>query len=323
MTSASGIAAPRPRGIGSSILAIVRGGRVEGVSAVRIEIETLGPFSLAQSIAFLSRFDPLGAGSCDDGRLRIAFTDDAGFPAGVCVSQEPHGIFAEGTTRLSEEALARHVARILSLDVDAHGLADVGRRDPAVQALLERYPGRRPVCFGTPFEAAAWAVLSQRVQMAQAAKVKHELARQLGATLVVDGERLSPFPAPSAIAELEEFPGLWPTKAGRLRELARAAMGGALDPQALRAVPAEEALAQLQALPGLGPWSAALVLVRGAGHPDVAPVSARLMGPAVARMYGRPADEIDDAALAEISEGWRPFRSWVTFLARNAADDAP
>ena len=41
--------------------------------------------------------------------------------------------------------------------------------------------------FGTPFEAAAWAVLSQRVQMAQAAKVKHELARQLGADGHLDG----------------------------------------------------------------------------------------------------------------------------------------
>ncbi len=293
------------------------------MSTLQIEIETLGPFSLAQSIAFLSRFDPLGAGPSDDGRLRIAFTDDAGFPAGVAVRQEPHGVFAEGTTRLGEEALARHVARILSLDVDAHGLAEVGERDPAVQALLDRYPGRRPVCFGTPFEAAAWAVMSQRVQMAQAAKVKHELARQLGAKLVVDGERLYPFPGPSVIAELDEFPGLWPAKAERLRQLALAAMDGALDPQALRAVPAEEAVARLQELPGLGPWSASLVLARGAGHPDVAPASARLMGPSVARMYGRPAAEIDDAALAEISEGWRPFRSWVTFLARAASDDAP
>ena len=70
-----------------------------------------------------------------------------------------------------------HAARVLSLDVDASGLVG-GRASaiPVIARLLEEAGGRRPVCFGTPFEAAVWAVLSQRVSMAQAGRVKEALA---------------------------------------------------------------------------------------------------------------------------------------------------
>jgi 3-methyladenine DNA glycosylase/8-oxoguanine DNA glycosylase len=38
---------------------------------------------------------------------------------------------------------------------------------------------------------------------------------------------------------------------------------------------AYEALAHLQRLPGIGPFSAQLILIRGAGHPDVFPSDER------------------------------------------------
>ena len=67
-----------------------------------------------------------------------------------------------------------------------------------------------------------------------------------------------------------------------------------------------------------GPFGAALILVRGAGHPDVLPLAEVRLKHAVAHAYGR---EHDDAEIAELAEAWRPFRSWVTFLLRNALDE--
>ncbi|MCZ9339301.1 DNA-3-methyladenine glycosylase 2 family protein, partial [Streptomyces sp. TRM76130] len=57
---------------------------------------------------------------------------------------------------------AADVARILSLDVDGSGFADVAA-DPVVAGLMEQFPGLRPVCFNSPYEAAAWAVIGHRV----------------------------------------------------------------------------------------------------------------------------------------------------------------
>ena len=179
-----------------------------------------------------------------------------------------------------------HAARVLSLDVDARGLADVGARDPVIARLLEEAGGRRPVLFGTPFEAAVWAVLSQRVSMAQAGRVKEALAAELGTRLEIGGEEVVAFPGPAALAALDEFAGLWPSKLERIRGLAAAALEGDLDPARLRALELDDAMAHLESLPGIGPFAATLVLARGAGHPDVPPPTLRRFRQAVASAYG-------------------------------------
>ena len=67
------------------------------------------------------------------------------------------------------------------------------------------------------------------------------------------------------------FPGLTARKVEYLRRLGREAAGGKLEAAGLRALPEEEALGRLQELPGIGPFSAGLILLRGAGAPDLLP----------------------------------------------------
>jgi DNA-3-methyladenine glycosylase II len=280
-----------------------------------------GPFSLAQSIAFVDSFVPASAPQDDAARLRLALVDDGGVPVFFAAAAEGRGVVVDYASDLPEPAVAAHVARVLSIDVDGRAFATAGRADPVLGALRARYPGRRPVCFGTPFEAAVWAVLSQRVAMRQAARLKAELAVELGAELELDGQLLRAFPAPDVLAELESFPGLWGAKAERIRGLARAALAGDLDPEALRALEPDAALEHLTSLPGIGPFSAALILVRGAGHPDVLPGDERRLRRAVALAYGLGDRDATAEELAAISDGWRPFRSWAAFLLRNWLDD--
>ena len=93
-------------------------------------------------------------------------------------------------------------------------------------------------------------------------------------------------------------------------------MAGDLDPAFLRALDLDDALAHLESLPGIGPFGAMLVLARGAGHPDVPPPTLRRFRAAVASAYGLD-EEPDEAKLAELSEAWRPYRAWVTWLLRS------
>jgi DNA-3-methyladenine glycosylase II len=106
-------------------------------------------------------------------------------------------------------------------------------------------------------------------------------------------------------------------KSDRLRALATADPV-LLDAARLRRMPIGEALESLSTLAGIGPFSAELILVRGAGHPDVFPHHEPRLHKVMRRAYGLPESE-DVAELARIAEAWRPYRSWVSFLMRQHA----
>ena len=59
-------------------------------------------------------------------------------------------------------------------------------------------------------------------------------------------------------------------------------------------------------------------MARGAGHPDVPPPTLRRFRQAVASAYELD-EEPDEAKLAELSEAWRQYRAWVTYLLRVGA----
>ena len=250
--------------------------------------------------------------------LSLALTDDGGEPVAfrAAWSEAAGAVEVDFVSDLPAARVERHAARVLSLDVDATGLAEVGERDPVIGRLLQESGGRRPVLFGTPFEAAVWAVLSQRVSMAQAGRVRDALAAELGTVMEVCGTAVTAFPAPAALAERESFPGVWDTKLERIRGIAAAAVAGDLDPERLRELDLDEAFEHVQTLPGIGPFAATLILARGAGHPDVPPPTLRRFRQAVAAAYALP-EEPDEAKLAELSEAWRPYRAWVTYALRS------
>jgi DNA-3-methyladenine glycosylase II len=222
-----------------------------------------------------------------------------------------------------EEAVARQVARILSLDVDGRGWPAVGARDPVVGRLQARYRGLRPVTFWSSYEAAAWAVLSHRIRITQAAVLKRRLAERAGTVVDVHGDQVLVFPAPARLLTFVEaapqVAGLTARKADHLTGIAVAALDGRLDSAALRAQPRAAALAALQELPGIGPFSADLVLLRGAGDPDAFPHTERRLHAAMADLYGLADPGADE--LAAVAEGWRPYRTWASLLLRVWRED--
>jgi DNA-3-methyladenine glycosylase II len=212
-------------------------------------------------------------------------------------------------------AVHRQVERILSLDVDGSGFPAVGERDPVVGEVQRRYPGLRPVGFWSPYEAAAWAVIGHRIRITQAAAVKARMAKELGEPVSFGGRVVYAFPSPERLAKLGMFPGLAGRKPEWLRSLAQAALDGQLDAARLRAMPHEEAVADLKKLPGIGDFSAGLILLRGAGDPDAIPGQEPRLARAVALAYGLPGPATPEQLL-QISENWKPYRTWVTLLMR-------
>jgi DNA-3-methyladenine glycosylase II len=211
------------------------------------------------------------------------------------------------------------VSRVLSLDVDGSDFPEVGVRDPVVGALQRRYPGLRPVAFYSPYEAACFAIIGHRIRITQAASIKHQLAVRLGEQADVHGLTLPTFPSPAVLRAQPRVPMVSELKSDRLKAIAEAADAGHLNAAKLRSLPVTEALARLKELPGIGDFSAELVLLRGAGHPDGFPESETRLHEEMRRYY--PATT--KAELREIAEGWRPYRTWVSLLLRVSREERP
>src|SRR4051812_20009695 len=140
-----------------------------------------GEFSLRQSAEF-------GFGQRNsetfDGCMRLAFCqDDLATAVGVVVRQDAAGVHGEVFGGNGDVAAIRaQVARVLSLDHDAAGFADVGHRDPVIGVLQEAAPGLLPPLFYSPYEAAVWSVLSARRPARQMSEVRRKLSETHGRT---------------------------------------------------------------------------------------------------------------------------------------------
>jgi DNA-3-methyladenine glycosylase II len=127
-----------------------------------------------------------------------------------------------------------------------------------------------PVRFGTPYEAAAWAVVSARGPVTRAEEQWHALLTAHGEPVDLgDTAPWRAFPLPRTILGLTETPAVPAEKLWRLHDVADAALHGALDADALAALPQDAALTRLKALRGIGDFYAELILDRAVRPPPV------------------------------------------------------
>jgi len=286
-----------------------------------------GPFSLAEAATF-------GFGQRDgqgwDGCMRLAFCVD-GYQehVGVEVRQDDGGdvhATIRGPANADMDRALHQVARVLSLDHDGAEFLRAGERDPVIGRLQAAAPGLRPPLFYSPYEAAAWSVLSARRPARQMALVRDRLSTAHGATFDLAGAELAAFPAPGQLLGVESFPGIPEDTMRRMHGVAQAALEGRLDVDLLKEQGPERAMAELQSIKGIGPFYSALVVIRGTGFTDVLPVSEPKALALTARLYHLPAPPSQEQFRA-LAEAWKPFRTWAVVLIRAAArrilDDEP
>jgi DNA-3-methyladenine glycosylase II len=276
-----------------------------------------GPFSLAEAIGF-------GFGQRDaaaDDVMRLAFClDGYQHQVGVEVRQDGAGVHGtvQGPGGTEVGAVRQQVARVLSLDYDAAGFLQAGERDPVLRSVQEAASGLRPPLFYSPFEAAAWAVLSVRRPPQQMMAVRERLSRAHGAVFSLAGQQLAALPTPEQMLRVESFPGVAPDRMERLHGVARAAQEGRLDAGHLLGLGPEEAMTRVREIPGIGPFYSALIVIRGTGFADVLPVGEPKLLTLVERLYGLRGP-VSDEELRALAEAWKPFRTWAAVLIRAAA----
>jgi DNA-3-methyladenine glycosylase II len=285
-----------------------------------------GPFSLGAAAAF--GFGPnAGRPERAGGEMRLAFvTDDMRHHAAVHLTERSDGaITAAVESGADQDAVLRQVRRVLSLDHPGGPWAAIGERDQVLGALQREHDWLRPVLFHSPYEAAAWSIISARRYRAQAAAVRARICAKLGATPSVAGEEVPAFPLPERLLTADSLPGMAANRVAWLRTVARAALDGKLDPARLTAMAPDDALADLRKLPGIGPTYAMLILLRATGVTDVLTFAEPRLPGYVAHFYGSHSRATAPASasreeIERIAEGWRPYRTWAAVLVRAAGD---
>jgi DNA-3-methyladenine glycosylase II len=269
--------------------------------------EVAGPWSLGTSRAFWEGFTPAALRDQSGGELRSVFVAERDWtPVTTTVRQDGTAAHITVAGRGDLPAAADQVARFLALDVDARGWPAVGDRDPVIAAAQRALPGLRPCGFHSPYEAAAWAVLSQRVRMTQAARMRSDLTDRLG--------EQGAFPAPDRLRTEAPDLDLPDRKPEYLRAVAEAALDGLLDGPTLRGLTVPAAESEVRQVKGIGPFAAELVVLRGANHPDGVPQHERRLDAEIAARYGPAADR------EQITARWAPFRTWAAVHLRALAE---
>ena len=287
------------------------------------------PFDFEQSLDFLGMFTPTRGEQTLAPRTLTKAVMIGGQPvvfrvAGAGSADAPrleYTLFAAAPiTPETQAAAADRIAFYLSLDDDLRPLYAPGEADPAFAPVLRRLYGYHQVKFLTPFENAAWAILSQRNPMPVAQKQKLALAARFGGTLTVDGTAYTAFPAAAQLADLPPATLREVVNNDRRTEyLAAAARAfSTVDESWLRAAPYAEVEAWLRGIKGIGAWSAEFILLRGLGRLDRVPITEERLIAAVSHRYGN-GQALPAAEVARLAAGYGPWQGyWAHYLRATA-----
>jgi DNA-3-methyladenine glycosylase II len=107
-----------------------------------------------------------------------------------------------------------------------------------------------------------------------------------------------------------------------VHDLARHFADGRLEPHGWRGLPDEALIAMLCDVKGIGRWTAEMFLMFHELRPDVLPVDDIGLQRAIALHYN-DGERLTPAAMRELAEPWRPFRSVATWYLWRSLDPIP
>ena len=202
-------------------------------------------------------------------------------------------------------AAMERTRRLLDADCDPLAVMDHFANDDTLGAAFRAHPGRRVPGHVDGDEIAVRAVFGQQITVRAASTAAAKLVGDIGTPLVTPvGSLTHLFPTAAQVAAID--PQLLKMPRGRAQALiglcAALADGSiALDRGPDRAV----VRSKLLALPGIGPWTADYIAMRALGDPDI------LLPGDIGTRDGLRALGADPAQVEQLSQAWRPWRSYA------------
>ena len=283
------------------------------------------PFDFGKSLQFINRFGPMAG---EQAATQRALTK-AVFVGGQAIVfrlestgsiEQPLLAYTLHAERAIDAATQRaaedRMEFFLSICDDLAPFYALAEDDPLFAPIARRFYGYHQVKFLTPFECAAWAVLTQRNAMPIARNLKRALIERYGASLEVAGQTYWAFPEAPMLAQAD--PGmlydLMPTlrRAEYLQAVAIAFSGA--DEHWLRGAPYADVAAWLRGINGIGAWSAGFILLRGLGRTEQLPSGEARLSAAASKLYGQ-GRTLSDQAIHDIAGRYGAWQGyWAHYL---------
>lgn len=196
----------------------------------------------------------------------------------------------------------------------AQAAAELSGNDPVLAGIIGRYVGDTLVSRGDPFGTLARSIVGQQISVKAADSVWARLSSAVA--------EVSPLPVLDAGTQSLRACGLSARKVEYLVDLARHFNDGQIHVARWERMSDAEIIAELTAVRGIGVWTAEMFLIFNQLRPDVLPLDDIGLQKAAARHYfagQRPVRH----QLAQLGEGWRPWRSVATWYLWRSLDPVP
>jgi DNA-3-methyladenine glycosylase II len=290
----------------------------------KIKLLTPPDYRWSPNIAYLSR----SANEC-------LFRVDAGtvtrcVPLGVrrpivTIGENPDGhldvsvreIGADELTAVQDELIA-YVTEWLDLRRDLTPFYAMAANDPHLAGPVAAFRGLHLAGVPDLFEALAWAIIGQQINLTFAYTLKRRLVEAFGDyALDHEGGRHWIFPTPEKVASLryEELTALQMTrkKAEYLVDTAALIANGSLSKDGLLQTGGlAEVERQLLGIRGIGPWTAHYAAMRCLRFPDAFPIQDVGLHLAIQRQLGMDRKP-SLAEIRSLAAGWAGWESYAVF----------
>jgi DNA-3-methyladenine glycosylase II len=202
---------------------------------------------------------------------------------------------------------------------DAH----LHRADPVMARLIDDLGGPLPADGDRrgrpedPYAVLVRAITGQQLSVKAAASIWQRLLDRFGGQTPTAEQILADDPD-----ELRVACGFSRAKVAYLRSLAEHVLSGELELDRLPELPDGEVMRELTAIKGIGEWTAHMFLMFTLHRPDVLATGDQGIRNAVMRAYGLAAPP-GPAAIIEIAEPWRPYRTRACLYLWRSLGNAP
>ncbi len=217
--------------------------------------------------------------------------------------------------KIPRERILASVRKILGTQINPGQFYELAERDRCMRDIAAKLRGLKPILTPTSFEAAAWAIMGQQVNLNFAYTLKMRLVKKYGKRFEIEGQRYYSFPEPGQLARarINTLRGMQfsQRKAEYISGLSRVLIEEGNFLENLASMEYEAAVEKLMSIRGLGIWSANYILMRGVGHTDCLPLGDSGLHRAVKIVYGL-SQLPDNEIVAKFAEPFRPYRSLFT-----------
>lgn len=203
----------------------------------------------------------------------------------------------------------------LSLDDDLTQFYNHAMKDPSFKPVIKKLYGLHQVKFLTPFEAAAWAITSQRISIKAAHTMKERLTLAVGDSITVGDVEYWTFPSAKQIKNmgLEDLRAIIRNrrKSEYLMNVSEAFT--MVSEEFLRNAPVEDVKNWLLNIKGVGEWSAHLELIRGLGRMEDISQNDRMLVACTKKLYGK---EVTEETISKIAKNYGDFKGYWSYYIR-------